>query len=697
MRAAMPSTDPALCAQHVSIAGVGVDAVAQPVAAVEFERRVQAEVERRWASEARCRKLVEAITDCAVYTLDAGGHVSSWNPGALRLKGYAEAEVLGRHFSLFYPGDDARAGAPQRALDAARRDGRFETEGWRMRKDGSRFWAHVIIDSIRSDAGELIGFAKVTRDLSERRLARKALSRSKEQFRLLVQAVTDYAIYMLDTNGTVTSWNAGARRIKGYTADEVLGTHFSRFYREEDRLRGDPEAVLATAMREGRCESEGWRVRKDGSQFWANVVVDPIYDDDGSMIGFAKVTRDVTEKRHAQQALEQAREALFQSQKLDAIGQLTGGIAHDFNNLLMVVISSLELLRRRLPEDPKLRQLIENAMTGAKRGASLTQRMLAFARRQDLVPIAVDVRQLVRGMRELLGRTLGQSIRIDVDLTPDLKRVLVDPNQLELAVLNLAVNARDAMPDGGTLTIAADTRTLATPQGKMRAGSYLCLSITDTGVGMDESTLSHATEPFFTTKGIGKGTGLGLPMVHGLAAQSGGQFLLHSTPGNGTTAELWLPFAGDEAGISTDPATGPDPVVRPAEEASVERVVLVVDDDALVLMNTAAMLEELGHVVLQASSAAMALDIVRSGRHIDVLITDHSMPDMSGAQLIALLGRERPGVASILATGFTETGTGATPGMRKLNKPFDQDTLARTIRQALAMRSSAGASAAGSR
>jgi PAS domain S-box-containing protein len=676
---AMSSVESGLHAARTSTGVTGLDAVLEARSSLGLEPQVRAEVGRRTTTEARYRLLVEAVTDCAIYMLDADGRVASWNPGAQRLKGYLEREVLGRHFSLFYPEDDVRAGMPQRALATAGREGRFEAEGWRVRKDGGRFWAHVIIDPIRSDSGELIGFAKVTRDLTERKLAQESLKRSEEQFRLLVQGVTDCAIYMLDTKGIVTSWNAGARRIKGYAPEEVLGTHFSRFYREEDRLRGDPEAVLATAMRDGRSESEGWRVRKDGSQFWANVVVDPIYDG-GSIIGFAKVTRDVTEKRHAQQALEQAREALFQSQKLDAIGQLTGGVAHDFNNLLMVVVSSLELLRRRLPDDPKLRQLVDNAMTGARRGASLTQRMLAFARRQDLAPIAVDVGQLVQGMRELLGRTLGPSIRIDVAFPPELKPVLVDPNQLELAVLNLAVNARDAMPEGGRLTIAADARALAAPRGKLPAGSYVCLSIADNGVGMDEATLARATEPFFTTKGIGKGTGLGLPMVHGLAEQSGGQFLLESAPGRGTTAELWLPLAGEDV-ASTPPAADTGDVAAPAQRPL---VVLVVDDDALVLMNTAAMLEELGHAVLQASSGGAALDILRSGKHVDLLITDHSMPGMSGAQLIALLGQERPTVASILATGFAVVGTRATVGMRRLAKPFDQNELAHAISGALA-------------
>jgi PAS domain S-box-containing protein len=319
-------------------------------------------------TEARYRLLVEAVTDYAIYMLDPDGYVVSWNTGAQRLKGYTESEILGSHFSRFYPQDDVRVGMPARTLATAAHEGRFEAEGWRVAKGGRRFWAHVMVDPIRSASGELLGYAKVTRDLTERRVAEESLRRSEEHFRLLVQGVIDYAIYMLDPHGVVTSWNAGAQRIKGYLPNEAIGSHFSRFYRPEDKENGEPEKALATAAREGRFESEGWRVRKDGTQFWANVVVDPIRDGGGTIIGYAKVTRDVTEKRRAAQELDRAREALFQSQKLDAIGQLTGGVAHDFNNLLMVVLSSLELARRRLPEDEKLRNLIENAVKGAKRG-----------------------------------------------------------------------------------------------------------------------------------------------------------------------------------------------------------------------------------------------------------------------------------------------------------------------------------------
>ena len=309
------------------------------------------------SGDSRYRMLVDAVTDYATYMLDPDGRISSWNPGARRLKGYEESEILGEHFSRFYTEADRQTGLPRRALEIAAREGKFEGEGWRCRKDGTRFWAYVVIDPIRDASGNLVGFAKVTRDLTERKLAEEALRQSEQQFRLLIQSVTDYAIYMLTPDGRVSSWNAGAERIKGYLPEEIIGEHFSRFYTEEDRQAGVPQTALETAAREGRFEKEGWRVRKDGSQFMASIVIDAIRAPDGKILGFAKITRDITERREAERALQEAREALFQSQKMDAVGQLTGGVAHDFNNLLMAVLGSLELVRKRLPADPKMMRL----------------------------------------------------------------------------------------------------------------------------------------------------------------------------------------------------------------------------------------------------------------------------------------------------------------------------------------------------
>jgi PAS domain S-box-containing protein len=624
----------------------------------------------------RYRLLVDAITDYAIYMLDPDGIVTNWNAGAERVKGYKADEIVGQHFSRFYTLEDLNDGLPARALATARTEGKFEQEGWRIRKNGERFWAHVVIDPIWKD-GELVGFAKITRDLTERQAAADALRQSEEQFRLLVQSVTDYAIYRLDPEGHVASWNAGAERIKGYAPAEIIGTHFSRFYTEEDRLAGEPQRALAVARDQGRFAAEGWRVRKDGSRFRASVVLDPILDQKSALIGFAKVTRDVTERDDAQRKLDLAREALFQSQKMDAIGQLTGGVAHDFNNLLMAILSSLTLLERRVSGDASTQRLIDNARQGAERGAALTQRMLAFARRQELNPEPVDVPELVRGMSDLLQRTLGPSHPIGLQFPLSLPSVLADANQLEMALMNLAVNARDAMPDGGAIAVAASEVTVRDKGlDGLEPGRYVKLAVVDTGSGMDAETLARATEPFFTTKGVGKGTGLGLSMIHGLAEQMKGALVLHSVVGCGTTAELWLPVTEKCGSVAVE-------AIAPLEVVEQQRGlrILAVDDDSLVLMNTAALLEDLGHVVIEASSAAEALAVFQAGSAIDLLITDQAMPGMTGTQLIEQVHELGDGLPIILASGYGELPETTFPGVVKLGKPFGQAQLAAAIRK----------------
>ena len=622
----------------------------------------------------RYRLLVDAISDYAIYMLDAEGRVASWNPGAERFKGYSADEILGQHFSRFYTEEDRANGLPELALATAASEGRFEREGWRVRKDGTRFWAHVIVDPIIAPGGELLGYAKVTRDLTERKKAEEQLRREEQGFRILVEGVSDYAIYMLDPNGIVTNWNAGAQRIKGYGPDEIIGRHFSMFYTPEDRDRGEPAKGLETARTTGRFEKEGIRLRKDGTRFWANVVIDAIHADSGELIGFAKITRDITERKEAEQALARANEELLQSQKMEAVGRLTGGVAHDFNNLLMAITGSLELLRKRLPPDEKLLKLVDNAMQGAKRGASLTQRMLAFARRQELKPQTVDVADLINNLAELIARTLGPSIDIMTDLPDQISPILVDANQLELALLNLAVNAKDAMPHGGKITILA--RATESPQTTtLRVGRYVKISLEDTGEGMDSETLQHATEPFFTTKGVGKGTGLGLAMVRGLAEQSGGTLTIDSELGRGTRVTMWLPISDEQ------------PMVTPAQEDEADEggsrrlKVLVVDDDVLVAMNTTAMLEDLGHQVVEVHSARQALDVLEETAGFDLIITDQAMPQMTGSELVSAARAKWPGMPVILATGYAELPEDADRDLTRLGKPFMQNDLERALRQ----------------
>jgi PAS domain S-box-containing protein len=625
----------------------------------------------------RFRMLVDSVFDYAIYMLDPKGFIVTWNKGAERFKGYGEREIIGEHFSRFYTEEDRAIDLPKRALLTAASEGRFEHEGWRVRKDGSLMWAHVVIDPIWSPSRELVGYAKITRDMTTRRAADEALRLSEQRFRILVQGVKDYAIYMLDRDGRITNWNTGAVRLKGYSEEEIVGEHFSRFYTEADRLSGLPQRALQTAANEGRFENEGWRVRKDGTLFWAHVVVDPISDETGELIGYAKITRDLSERREAQLALEKTRAAFVQAQKMEAVGQLTGGVAHDFNNLLAVILGNLDLAQRRLPGASPIRPLIENSLKAAQRGASLTQRMLAFARKQDLKSEAVRVPQLVSGMADLLQRSVGPKISIETRFPLGLPAIAADSNQLELAVLNLVVNARDAMPEGGVITIGARKRVVGDGDSDALApGDYLCVSVSDTGEGMDEATLRQAVEPFFTTKGVGRGTGLGLSMIHGFAEQSGGRLTLKSTKGQGATAEICLPVAAFPASESRLPplAEVPDsPDVRPLS-------ILVVDDDSLVLTNTAAMLEDLGHSVLAANSGEQALQLLSHAEQLDLVITDQLMPGMSGVELAAQIRSRLPDIPIVLASGYSDFPPVAGLDMIRLNKPFMQDDLAKTIR-----------------
>ena len=613
-------------------------------------------MELRVPSADQSRLLLDAITDYGIYLLTPEGVVSSWNSGARRLKGYEEEEVLNRHFSIFYTEEDLATGLPERALRTAAAEGRFETQGWRLRKDGTRFWANAVIDPIWDQAGTLIGFAKITRDLSEQHRAELELAHSRDMFRRLVLGVTDYALYMISPEGIVTNWNAGAERIKGYLPDEIIGQHFERFYTPEDRAADGPAKALEAARSTGKYEKEGWRVRKDGSRFMAHVAIEAIRDPDGTLIGFAKITQDITERLRSQQNLEAAREQLLQSQKMEAIGQLTGGVAHDFNNLLMAVLSSLELLQKRVPDDPHILKLLDNARQGAERGASLTKSMLAFARKQDLALQPVDIAELVQSLESMLTSSLGPSIEMTTVIPADLPPAVSDPNQLANAILNLTVNARDAMPDGGAVILGAE-----------EIGDFVRLSISDTGDGMDNDVLARASEPFFTTKGIGKGTGLGLSMVHGMAQQSGGRLEMRSEPGVGTVAEIWLPVARNW------PEKEPAPAPVPASPRPGLRI-LAVDDDYLVLMNTASMLEDMGHTVVEATSGEEALSLL-GAENFDLMITDHAMPKMTGAQLAAAAGVQWPDLRVLVATGYAELPEGAGKGLPKLSKPFSQAQL----------------------
>ena len=621
----------------------------------------------------RFELLVDAITDYAVYLLDEDGYVASWNRGAQRFKGYTPQEIIGQHFSVFYTPEDLATGLPARALKTAAEEGRFEQEGWRVRKDGTRFWTSVVIDPVRDESGVLIGYAKVTRDITDKLEAERRLRESEQRFRLLVQGVHDYAIYLLDPDGHVTNWNAGAALIKGYNADEIIGHHFSRFYTPEDRAAGEPARALATALREGKYENEAWRVRKDGTHFRAGVLIDPIYDDAGTLIGFAKITRDLTERWKAQQEMHTAREALAQAQKMEAIGRLTGGVAHDFNNLLTVIRASADLLARSELSEEKRQRYVQAIAETAERAALLTGQLLAFARRQPLKPERFDVAARLGGMGQIIHTTLGSPIQVSYLIEADVGAVDADPNQFETAVLNMAINARDAMPEGGTLRISAKrvTRVPAIRSHAAVKGSFVAVSVEDSGTGIDQDTLNRIFEPFFTTKEINKGTGLGLSQVYGFAKQSGGEISVESELGKGSSFTLFLPR------VETDAVQGDTPASTPAVQPSARRSVLLVEDNETVGSFAHNLLRELGQDVIWATGAEDALHILSQDKgRIDLVFTDVVMPGMNGIDLAREVRRRWPDLPVVLTSGYSHVlAEEGSHGFELLQKPYTVDGL----------------------
>ena len=620
--------------------------------------------------EQRFQYLISGIRDYAIYMLDTDGHVSSWNSGARRFKGYEAPEILGQHFSRFYTPEDQASGLPARALATALAEGKYEAEGWRVRQDGTRFWASVIIDPIYDEHGNLLGYAKITRDITEKKKAQDALRASEERFRLLVQGVSDYAIYMLSPEGVVSNWNAGAERIKGYAEQEIVGQHFSRFYTDPDRASGLPGRALGTAAREGRYEAEGWRQRKDGTAFWAHVIIDAIHDERGEIIGFAKVTRDLTEKKAAADALAEANAALFQSQKMESIGQLTGGIAHDFNNLLSVLASGLEVLTLRGGVGDV--KTLDSMRRAIDRGATLTQQLLAFARQQPLQPETHSVNRLVSGFESVLRRAVNAAIDFEVQLEPEIRATVIDSARFESALLNLVVNARDAMPDGGRIRIeTANVELKEREVNGLAPGNYVKVTVSDTGTGMSPETAQRAFEPFYTTKEVGKGTGLGLSQVYGFIKQSGGEVKIRTAPGEGTAIAIYLPAApGQDA---------------PAQQDSTE-MVLIVEDEPDLMDVASALYISMGYEVLTASSGQEALALLGS-RHIDILFTDVIMPNgMNGVELATYTRKHYPEVKVILASGYPLPALKVEHNNLNefafVNKPYRLSDLARALRSA---------------
>jgi PAS domain S-box-containing protein len=491
------------------------------------------------------------------------------------------------------------------------------------------------------------------------------LFESERSFRLLVEAVTDYALYMLDPTGHVTSWNIGAQRIKGYLPSEILGQHFSRFYTETDRANGKPARALATAEQHGRYEEDGWRVRKDGTFFWASVVIDPVREH-GELVGFVKITRDITERRETQLRFEQMQKQLAESQKLDALGQLTGGVAHDFNNLLMVISGSIHLLKKSAGNNPGVLRAISAIETASRRGAALTSQLLTFARRQSVNPQPIDLADRIEAVRGVLETGAGGGVTLVFDVENGVWPVIVDVSELETALVNLVINARDAMQMGGTIRIGVrnTTRTEAP-----NPGDHVAIRVEDSGVGIPPDVLSRIFDPFFTTKPVGKGTGLGLSQVHGFAHQAGGTITVESELGKGTAVTILLPRDAVRALPKTDEAL----------EAGGNGTVLLVEDNPEVASVSAGLLEQLGYTVRRVSDAETALsEIERDG--IDFVFSDIVMPgNMDGLKLAHHLKEMRPQLPILLATGYSDAAASVRGEFPILRKPYEIHQLSQAI------------------
>jgi PAS domain S-box-containing protein len=600
-----------------------------------------------------------------------------YNDAYASLLGDKHPRALGRPLREVWPEIYDRLGPLNESVLLGETDGFFAADRpWAIRRNGMLEEACFTVGySPIPDPAAPKGIGGVLAIVSEKRTA-EALRQSELQFRSLVAGVTDYALIMLDPEGIVSSWNAGAERIKGYAAAEIIGRHFSTFHTTADRYNGLPDRSLSIAAETGKFETEAWRVRKDGSQFWANVVIDAIRNDNGELIGFAKITRDITERRNAQEALERAQHQLVQAQKMEALGQLTGGVAHDFNNLLMIVSGQAQSLMRRVGGERNIRSL-EAILTAAARGEALTRQLLTFSRRQPLAPRTIELGRTISSFREVLASSARDNIALCIDVPADTWPVAIDITEFELALVNLVVNARDAMPDGGSVTITAENVVLAGLETDAAlTGAFVALSVADTGAGIPADTVARVFEPFFTTKSQGKGTGLGLSQVYGFAHQSAGAVSLDSTVGAGTTVTLYLPRS--HAAPAVVAASEP-----PAQALGRGETVLVVEDNPEVKAVTVALLEQLNYRTRTVDDVRAALDLIATGATVDLVFTDVMLTgDLDGLALARMIAEQYPRIPVVLTSGYAKALTGRHE-LPILRKPYQMAALAQVIRENL--------------
>jgi PAS domain S-box-containing protein len=625
--------------------------------------------------------LIESITGHGICMLDLNGVITSWNTGAERITGYSAVEMAGQSISRLFTEEHRAQGQPEKLLAWVRDNGHAKTESWRVRKDGSRFWASEGLDAIRDESGKPIGFAQIFRDNTERRVDSETLGETGMQFQLLVESITDYALYMLDRNGIVISWNAGAECIKGYRADEIVGRHFSNFYLESDREAGIPARALQLAAAEGRFETEGWRIRKNGERFWANAILDAIKDADGNVVGFAKITQDITDKRNAHIALQEAEERRGHTQRMEALGQLTGGVAHDFNNLLMIIGGFSQTLKKAARQDPKTMRAIEAIGMAVERGESLTRQLLTFSRRQTLNPAVTSIGDRVEAFSKMLGSSNAYTVKLAACIPPGVWPVKADISELEQALLNITLNAREAMPYGGVITVSAENVTLrgeGTP--RQLEGDFVAVTISDEGSGIPEEIMPKVFDPFFTTKQLTKGSGLGLSQVYGFVHQSGGTVTIESKLGVGTKVTLYFPKADVEA--------LPEPKQPGPPRAPGRGTALLVDDNRDVLELSALYLRELGYQVEAFDNAHPALKAAERQK-FELVVSDIVMAGMDGIDLAQAIRRRQPDIPIVLVTGYSRVPASVGEQFVLVRKPYQLEDLSRAVSTAIAAASRA--------
>jgi PAS domain S-box-containing protein len=627
--------------------------------------------------------MVASVSDYAVLLLDPAARVVSWNCGAELMVGYTADEIIARPIARIYSAADLAAGKPAQHLASAATTGRYEDVGERIRKDGSRFLANVTITAIFGADGVPRGYGQIIRDITERRAAEAMIRESEMKLRSLIDTVLDTVVdglITIDQRGIIQSYNRGCIRLFGYTPEEAIGSGVNMLMPEP--YRGEHDGYINAYRNTGMAKVIGigrevTGRHKDGTLFPMELSVGA--SPQGGNHAFVGIVRDLTERREA----DRAREQLRQAQKMEAVGQLTGGLAHDFNNLLAIIIGNLDILHELRHEDAVTDELVRDALDSALRGADLTRRLLAFARRQPLKSERSDLNDVIAGIMKLLTRTLGENITIQLALGVAVWPVLIDRAQFEAVIANLATNARDAMPKGGTLTISThngrlDEAYVAT-HAEVTAGDYVVAEVSDSGCGMPPEILSRVFEPFFTTKELGKGTGLGLSMVFGFMKQSGGHISVYSETAKGTTFRLYLPRQPDVA---------PQQDATSAEQASRggNETILVVEDNAGLRRIVVRQLGEAGYRVLEAPDADAAMTIIQSPEPIELLLTDVVMPgEMDGRDLARAALLLRPELRVLLTSGFPDVRfAGAlAPGSRLLSKPYRRDELRRAVREAI--------------